>query len=261
MEDTLIKLYICPNGYTEEQLQQAKEAIATLSSSEQYELSLSSEASNAIYGDERLVRFTAEECDLILSLGGDGALLRAAKLALEVSKPLLGINSGRLGYLCALESEEILKVAELVKAGTLKQLSVLQFERNGVVYYALNDVVVAKTNFGETVDLTLKVNRTSSKLRGDGIIIATPTGSTAYNLSAGGPVVDLDAPVYVITPICTHMKEAYSQVIRESKPSEISVNHRYAKIYVDGVMIGTMEDSITVTVSDKKLPLYFSNNH
>jgi len=194
-------------------------------------------------------------------LGGDGALLRAAKTALKADKPLIGINSGRLGYLCALEIEDILKTAEFTARNTPKELSVLQFTHEGTTYYALNDVVVAKINFGETVDLTLSVNyANSSKLRGDGIIVATPTGSTAYNLSAGGPVVDLDAPVYVITPICTHMKEAYSQVVAEDKPVQISVNHRYAKVYVDGVMIGKVEDSITVKVSEKKLRLYFGEN-
>ncbi len=253
----MIKLFICPNGYTEEQLQQAKDAIIQLSVAGSYELSLSTDASEMIYGDERMARFTAEDSDLILSLGGDGALLRAAKTALQANKPLLGVNSGRLGYLCALQDEDIAKIEELVNHQQPKALSVLEFSRDNVTYYALNDVVVAKTNFGETVDLSLSVNHAApTKLRGDGIIIATPTGSTAYNLSAGGPVVDQDAPVYVITPICTHMKEAYSQIVQEDKPVTISVNHRYAKIYVDGVMIGTVEDFITVTISEKKLRLY-----
>lgn len=204
---------------------------------------------------------TAEGCDLILSLGGDGALLRAAGAALEYDLPLLGINSGRLGYLCAMEIEEIGDFDELLGKCRINERTVLECGRGDDSYLAVNDVIVSKHHFGATVDLTVKIEgREDLDIRGDGLILATPTGSTAYNLSAGGPELDHDAPVYTLTPICPHKSGITPLVLSDEKEVKVFVNHDSAGLYVDGKDYGKSDEAITVRKSKRVLRLYERKN-
>lgn len=147
----------------------------------------------------------------VIAFGGDGTVLSAAQYAIRAGAPLAGVNLGRMGYLSALEREEVALVPRLLEPGAPREERMLlswQVIREEAVVASgvcLNDVMLK--NAKATKVLKLDVERSGKKLysiRGDGILIATPTGSTAYNLSAGGPLVDPEAEAIIVTPICAH---------------------------------------------------------
>ncbi len=196
------------------------------------------------------------DCDLILSLGGDGTLLKAAQHAIANDKPLAGINCGRLGYLCLLKQEEIAGFDEAIRTAALSEKTLLKCEMNGIGHYAVNDIAAGKTSFGKTVDLSLSVDGHFRYMtRCDGLIVTTPVGSSAYNLSAFGPLLDDDTNVLAITPICSHTKDIHPLIIRDDKQITISVNHDEAGIFADGEYIGSIADAITIAKADKTLKL------
>ncbi len=150
--------------------------------------------------------------DFLLVLGGDGTLLGAARRTAELGLPLLGVNLGRLGFLTELEEAELASALPGLLAGEYEldermMLSCAVHGPDGVAerYLALNDVVVAKGPFARLLRLTVSSGaNTIVTYPGDGIIVATPTGSTAYSLSAGGPVLHPQVYGLIVTPICPH---------------------------------------------------------
>ncbi len=170
--------------------------------------------------------------DLLISIGGDGTIIHSAHRAAAFDKPILGINAGRLGFLAGLEKQEL----HLLKA--LKQnsytvdrrmmLSVKYYENDEFVkeYVCLNDVVVARGNSLRLCDVELKSdNRLVFDYQADGLIISTPTGSTAYSLSAGGPVVDTSVESMILTPICNHSLFSRSMIFKPDSCLQLRVNN------------------------------------
>lgn len=150
--------------------------------------------------------------DLVIVLGGDGTILEASHRAAPLKKPMLGINLGRLGYMAELEINEIDLLEEVVKGNyEIDERMIIRVEildKNGEQRYlsfALNDAVISKGSVSRIVDLLLLEGGVEvSNYRADGIIIATPTGSTAYSMSAGGAVVDPRLSCICVTPVCPH---------------------------------------------------------
>jgi len=148
-----------------------------------------------------------ENSDIIIVLGGDGTFLSAATKAAEKEIPILGINMGFLGFLTEFTKEEFLNFIPRLKKNKIKigTRSLLSVQLNSKKYIALNDVVFSKEKIARMIFLKVTVNDTFfSNIRADGLIISTPTGSTAYNLSAGGPIVTPISKNLIITPICPH---------------------------------------------------------
>ena len=150
------------------------------------------------------------KCDVVIALGGDGTILHAAKKAAMYHKSVLGINSGRLGFMAGLEANE-LKLLSKLKSGdfTTEKRMILRTDihtNDGVkTFYCLNDAVISRGSLSKIVDITVSFDdNTSINYRCDGLIAATPTGSTAYSLSAGGPVLDPSIKGIVLTPVCAH---------------------------------------------------------
>ena len=251
-----MKIYIRSNNFTDIQQKQAIDCIELLSK-QGYTCSVSDHTSRLLYGNESHRLFSPEESDLIISLGGDGALLSAAKVAIRADKPLLGINSGRLGYLCAMSYQELDDFRSVFEKCFISQRSLLSFEHEGTTHYAVNDIVVSKDDFGKTVDLHVEIRgQEEFEVRGDGVIICTPTGSTAYNLSASGPRLDVSAKVFAVTPICAHDKNIYSRVIDDEREVAVLVNHESAKIYCDGMYICDFDHKASFKQAKQKLKLY-----
>ena len=153
-----------------------------------------------------------KHCDMIVVLGGDGTIMEAARQAAPRETPVLGINLGHLGYLAELEMSE-LELLDQVMAGdyridrrTMLNATIIgPNQKEKQAGYALNDAVISNGFVARIIDLQLSEGGTAiNTYRADGLIISTPTGSTAYNLSAGGPIVEPDAASMVITPICSH---------------------------------------------------------
>ncbi len=238
-------------------MEQAINCISALEKYGGHKCALSSFDSHRLLGDGRHAIFHPAESDMIVSLGGDGSVLRAAQTAILYEKPLIGINSGRLGYLCAMNFDEAPHFDELLTECVCSERSLLEFTYNSDTHYALNDVVIAKKNFGETVDLSVCIDgEDMMQVRGDGLIIATPTGSTAYNLSSGGPILDPDMPSIVLTPICPHTSHVHPIVLSEKRTVKVKERNRFAQVYADGSHIGGLCSEVTVRRSQRALCLY-----
>jgi NAD+ kinase len=153
------------------------------------------------------------ECDVLISLGGDGTVLQAARLAVPNEKPVLSVDLGRLGFLAAVPPDEIDTAFEAMVSGKTfiveRMLLEAEVVRKGQVissgFLGLNDAVVAKSALARILRLSIMVHGDLvAQTRADGLIISTPTGSTAYALSAGGPIVHPDVPLFLLCPICPH---------------------------------------------------------
>ena len=151
-----------------------------------------------------------EQADVILTIGGDGTILHEANLSLRYAKPILGITLGRCGFLATCEVSEMEAKLSAVARGEFSVdnrmlLYVRVLGHDGWEGHALNDVVVTKGRLQQAIDFSIYCDDILVEhYRGDGVIVATPTGSTAYSLAAGGPILDAAADVLVLTPVCAH---------------------------------------------------------
>ena len=230
-----MKLYLCANEYTEEQRNEAALVRDTLS------------ARGFVFAGD------ASECDLVISLGGDGAMLKAAKTALAADKPLMGINSGRLGYLCAMKVQDMYRFEEVLSKARISGRLVLETEAGGKKVYAVNDLIFGKQFFGQTVEI--EVSSGSKKLMdliGDGLIVATPTGSTAYSRHAGGPVIMEGVDAVCLTPICA---DAKALVAGASGDIEVFLKRGDCDVYVDGEKLAYEGKKLRIRRSEKILKL------
>ncbi len=169
-----------------------------------------------------------ENYDLVVVLGGDGTLLSVAR-SVAPGVPILGINLGRLGFLTELTRSELYPSLVKVLSGefevekrTLFDVEVERASGPTEHFRAFNDAVIAKSALARIIEMSLEIDgRLVARLRADGLIISTPNGSTAYNLSAGGPIVYPPLPVAVVTPICAHALSLRPIVVPDEGPIEV----------------------------------------
>lgn len=162
--------------------------------------------------------------DVVISIGGDGTMIHSARYAVALDKPVVGINSGRLGFLTEIEDTE-LDLLEAVVEGkyTIQKRMLIQAtvqnQQGTQQFQALNDIVLSKAELAKVVDIEVELSSGfTSFYRADGLIFSTPTGSTAYSLSAGGPIIYSSMDTIMITPICPH--SLFSRAILYS-PDEV----------------------------------------
>lgn len=168
------------------------------------------------------------QSDYIIAIGGDGTILHTAKRAAAYTKPVLGINAGRLGFMAGLEKHELPLLRHLID-GTFavdeRMMLAVTVQRGTAVldqFYCINDAVISRGRQQQMTELTVQSDgKKISDYLADGVIIATPTGSTAYSLSAGGPVVDPQIESILLTPICTHSLFARSLIFRSQTELDI----------------------------------------
>lgn len=194
------------------------------------------------------------EADLALSIGGDGTFLRTAAWVAETGTPILGINTGNLGYLSALGIDEAVAHTDFILEGDyiVEPRTLLHVQADGLRGwpYALNEAVVAKEDSASMITASATVGgRALSDYRADGLIVSTPTGSTAYNLSAGGPIVQPSAPCWVITPICAHSLGMRPLVISDDMEISLKVTGRCKafRLSLDGRSVA-LPQGTTVTM-------------
>ncbi len=210
--------------------------------------------------------YLAEHSDLLLVLGGDGSILRALHRSGGHIRPIFGINIGSLGFLTCLGSNEYLRAVESVVTGNylLSSRSLLDLEISGSegvipLERALNDVTISRGERSQLVKLQISVDGASlTEYHADGLIVATPTGSTAYSLAAGGPILMPDSGALVITPICPHVLSNRSLVISDKSEVVISSTvNQHVFVTIDGRTPHALSPSqkVILRLSPQTLPL------
>ena len=186
---------------------------------------------------------TIKNADVVITIGGDGTLIKHSKTASVYGKKCLGINSGRLGFLANIDEANLDRLNNLFNGNytveSRMMLSVDTFKNNECIYsgIALNDAVISSGSVARLTDILLDVSGSEIEYRADGIIVSTPTGSTAYAMSAGGPIIDPAIRGLAITPICSHSLTARPILTGEESVLTISLlesSRTNAYLTVDG---------------------------
>jgi NAD+ kinase len=206
--------------------------------------------------------------DLVIAVGGDGTLLQAAHRFRRSGVPILGINIGYLGFMTSIhgdrirrEMKRVLNAEFIVSHRTALDLEI----RNGkkrITGWALNDALITRGGNPRLIGIEARIGqRRLTRYRCDGLIIATPTGSTAYSLAAGGPIISPECNVLVVTPICPQSLTNRSVVVNSTEPIELQLNATSgpAEVQVDGMKLATLTpaSSIAVKTSADTAPIAF----
>lgn len=215
----------------------------------------------ALIGEHGAAKKTqiAAQSDMVLVLGGDGTILNAARLVEERGVPILGVNMGGLGFLTEATIDQLYPALERVFANdfTLEERLMLRahLHRHGehvAQATVLNDVVVNKGTLARMIEVQIAIDgRFVTSLRGDGLIVATPTGSTAYSLSAGGPIVEPSVQALILTPICPHTLTHRPLLVRGNASLEVTLTSKEdgAMTTFDGQVGVAMTQGDTVAIS------------
>jgi NAD+ kinase len=213
------------------------------------------------------VQQLAAKADLLVVLGGDGTILNVAGQLGEGIKPIFGINVGSLGFLTCSSSPAYREAVEGIAQGkitfsdrTLLEVTIKNSHQGRAPMIGLNDAVFSRGELSRLIRLRARVNgEPLTEFNADGLIVATPTGSTAYSLSAGGPILAPQSGVLVITPICPHVLTNRSIIVAESSVIEVEASEPDYPVYlsVDGRDPLRLEVGAVVTIrkADKSLPL------
>ncbi len=184
--------------------------------------------------------------DLIMTTGGDGTILRAAQVAFQSGTPILGVNMGKLGFLTELKADEAISQlpALLAGEGWIDERAMLEAELRpegsgnaaSGIYYALNDVVLARGETARLVQVNTSINdKPLTSYRADGVVVASPTGSTAYSLAAGGPILYPQLKNLLLVPIVPHLGLGYSLVLPADSRIKLElISHIQGTLSVDG---------------------------
>lgn len=238
---------ICPNPYRDADLDYSRRALEMLSG-EGFECAIcpvfAEEGEDILPRDVsyRSVKDLGDDCTLLIVIGGDGTILSVVRTLRGRSIPVLGVNLGTKGFMTALEAEDFNEILSAAKGRyrlSERMMIDVAIERGGKVIYtdlALNDAVIH--GYGECINITAYCNDDKmTAYSGDGVIVSTPTGSTGYSMSAGGPIVEPEAEAFILTPICAHSISAKPFVIGSQKTISITtekLHTRRAYLSVDG---------------------------
>lgn len=201
------------------------------------------------------ITLTDESPDLVVSIGGDGTMLRAAQYAHAANVPLLGVNQGTLGYLTEVDAGEETRALEAIFGGDYKieERMMLACEIDGLdedrTFVGLNEVLVERNSRHRLVHLLVSVgDERLGEFNADGVIVATPTGSTAYALSAGGPIVSPRASCLVVVPVSAHMIFSRPFVLAPDETVEIREISGPAALSLDGALGCDLREGCVVKV-------------
>ena len=262
------KIILAPNPYRDKNFATVREALGILKESGMdVRLCLPFEVDRSfdLPKDLRFSRLDRElpTASMVVCFGGDGTILHMAKFATKYGIPVLGVNIGTMGFMAELESGELSELSRIATGDYAvderMMLDVTVFRDRDIIFHdiCLNDVVITKGAVARVVHLTVNCDGVQAmECAGDGVIVATPTGSTAYSLSAGGPIVEPEAKSILVTPICAH--DVASRTIVTSDKRVITVGlssfaRRNAYLSVDGGKSLRMNIGDTATI--KRSPL------
>lgn len=203
----------------------------------------------------------SDEADMVIAVGGDGTMLSAAAVAHRNDVPVLGFNLGTLGFLTAAQPTDMEKVVRRLVSGDygVEERMTVAASVNGRITHGVNDVVIEKVDSQRLIELAVEIGSVDfATYRADGLIVATPTGSTAYSFSAGGPLVSPAVEAFVLTPVASHSLFSRSMVIPPEQEIAITVNRdRMVKVSVDKQSLGQLDEGDRVVVTRGERPVRF----
>lgn len=199
-----------------------------------------------------------EKSDVIITVGGDGTIIRYGKLAAKAGKPVIGVNAGRIGFLAQVEPNELHLIKKLksgeftVEKRMLLNIDVVEDGKVKSNFVAMNDAVITSGFILRIIDVKAYIGNECVSYRADGMIISTPTGSTAYSLSAGGPIIDPVTECMVLTPICSHTLTARPIILNRDATLKIKAQSlKKSDIYfsVDGRRAGEIKPNTELVIT------------
>lgn len=265
---TMQKVILTPNPYRDKNFNTVRSAMEILvSAGVDAKICLPFDVDRAydLPSDLRFSRLDKElpDASAVVCFGGDGTILHMAKAATRHGVPVLGVNIGTMGFMAELESTELDQLARLAtddySIDNRMMLDVSVFRDRDIIFHdiCLNDVVITKGAVARIVHLAVKCDGVQAmECGGDGVIVATPTGSTAYSLSAGGPIVEPEAHSILITPICAHDVASRCMVASDNRLIQVELTknaRRNAFLSVDGGKALKMNMGDTATIKKSNL--------
>lgn len=260
-----LKIGIVPNLTREKTIEITKQTITYLEDLKidyYFDKGAEKELSEAFSGI-KYINDLFSNVDLLIAIGGDGSYIITAKQAAIHKKPVLCINAGNLAFLAGLEGNELHLLAKLLTGEfqtdkrMMFEVSIKNSDGEETLTYCLNDVVIARGNEIKLIDLDAFCdNRKINSYRADGVVLSTPTGSTAYSWSAGGPVIDPDLQCIMLTPICTHSLLNRSLVFNEKSVITVKSAKNGQKICVSADGEKSIELSDNFEIKIKKSEYY-----
>ena len=262
------KVILTPNPYRDKHFQTVRTALEILKNAgidAQACLPFELDSAYELPRDIRFRRLDRElpQAEAVVCFGGDGTILHMAKTATRHGVPILGVNIGTMGFMAELESTELDQLSRLAQNDyTLDErmmLDVTVHRDRDIIFHdiCLNDAVVTKGAVARIVHLSVKCDGVQAmECGGDGVIIATPTGSTAYSLSAGGPIVEPEAKSILVTPICAHDVASRCMLTSDQRVIHVEMNRnsrRNAFLSVDGGKALRMNPGDVVTIRKSQL--------
>ncbi len=202
----------------------------------------------------------AEFSDILIIFGGDGTILRIAKECIKYNCAIFAVNFGNVGFLTEIEYGKLAEAIDCIINGKVKyeKRAFIEIEYKNKKHYALNEIIIHRGTETKMIHLDITINGVLvDKLRADGLIISSPTGSTAYSLSAGGPIVTPDVNAFIVTPICAHSFYSRPFVVSQNNIIELHLSkvNTSASISVDGEEVGKMyiNDNLSIKSSEYKV--------
>lgn len=214
-----------------------------------------------IFMDSRLAKhkFDAEyveidkykDIDMAIIIGGDGTILSESKKYINTDIPILGINHGNVGFLTELEKDDMQGLEDIINGNfTLEKRPIIKVEHLGNTYYSINEASIHRGSSPKMLDINIIIeNVPMNEFRADGLIVATSSGSTAYSLSAGGPIIDPLVNAFVVTPVCPH--NVYIKSVVVSSETEIKIvlkDSEQCTFSIDGNLIAQIQGNHEITI-------------
>lgn len=211
--------------------------------------------------EEKIKTYTKidETFDFVLAIGGDGTILESAKLIGKMSTPIIGLNKGRLGFLANSNTDDINQILSNVKLSKfqISERTIIKGIVNGIEYNALNEISVSRKNTTSLITIETKLNQQFlNTYWADGLIVSTPTGSTGYSLSCGGPIIMPESKNLVLTPIAPHNLNARPLVIPDDKEISISIKSREDQYFISidsDIISASVNSEIVISKANQKL--------
>ena len=218
-----------------------------------------------LYKDENIIFFGSEytmlkSCDMVLTIGGDGTIIHSARKSAPLDKPLLGINTGRLGFVAELEPNELDMLQRIAEGNySVEKRMMLKVTCKNNEFYAMNDAVISRGSLSRLIDIDVSLAEDRGYIcsyRADGLIVSTPTGSSAYSLAAGGPVVEPTMKCIVMTPVCSHSLFARPVVFSHKSQLAVSAScddNTQVYLTLDGTKTLTIARSDMIYITSSKI--------